>query len=69
MYLLYPVQIFLKQLEQMELDELQCQEQIRQELITAETTHQNLKKDYDKLQVEHQQVRHHSTLECLKSYI
>merc|ERR1711990_97304 len=47
--------IFLKQLEQMELDELQCQEQIRQELITAETTHQNLKKDYDKLQVEHQQ--------------
>ena len=53
----------------MELDELQCQEQIRQELITAETTHQNLKKDYDKLQVEHQQVRHHSTLECLKSYI
>ena len=43
----------------MELDELQCQEQIRQELITAETTHQNLKKDYDKLQVEHQQVRYH----------
>ena len=42
----------------MELDELQCQEQIRQELITAETTHQNLKKDYDKLQVEHQQVRY-----------
>jgi len=69
MYLLYPVQIFLKQLEQMELDELQCQEQIRQELITAETTHQNLKKDYDKLQVEHQQVRHHPTPECLKSYI
>lgn len=48
----------MKQLEQMELDELQCQEQIRQELITAETTHQNLKKDYDKLQVEHQQVRY-----------
>ena len=40
----------------MELDELQCQEQIRQELITAETNYQNLKKDYDKLQVEHQQV-------------
>ena len=55
---LRPFQIFLKQLEQMELDELQCQEQIRQELITAETTHQNLKKDYDKLQVEHQQVRY-----------
>ena len=46
----------------MELDELQCQEQIRQELITAETTHQNLKKDYDKLQVEHQQVRCQSKL-------
>ena len=46
----------------MELDELQCQEQIRQELITAETTHQNLKKDYDKLQVEHQQVRYQSKL-------
>ena len=50
----------------MELDELQCQEQIRQELITAETTHQNLKKDYDKLQVEHQQVIYHlkSLLHC-----
>ena len=41
----------------MELEELQCQDQIRQELVTAETKFQNLKKDYDKLTVEHQQVR------------
>merc|ERR1711990_1060518 len=46
---------FLKQLEQMELDELQCQESVRQELITAETNYQTLKRDYDKLAVEHQQ--------------
>jgi len=59
----------LKQLEQMELDELQCQEQIRQELITAETTHQNLKKDYDKLQVEHQQVRYQPKLFKIPMFI
>ena len=40
----------------MELDELQCQESVRQELITAETNYQTLKRDYDKLAVEHQQV-------------
>ena len=59
----------MKQLEQMELDELQCQEQIRQELITAETTHQNLKKDYDKLQVEHQQVRYQLKLFKIPMFI
>ena len=53
----------------MELDELQCQEQIRQELITAETTHQNLKKDYDKLQVEHQQVRYQLKLFKIPMFI
>ena len=40
----------------MELDELQCQDQIRQELVTAENKYNNLKKDFDKLSVEHSQV-------------
>ena len=49
-------QIFLKQLDQMELDELQCQDSIRQELVTAENKYNMLKKDFDKLEVEHKQV-------------
>ena len=50
-------QIFLKQLDQMELDEFQCQDSIRQELVTAEYKYNMLKKDFDKREVKHKQKK------------
>lgn len=47
--------VFLKQLEQMELDELQIQEKIRQELKEVEQQYQSLQIEHDKLYIEYQQ--------------
>ena len=47
--------VFLKQLEQMELDELQIQEKIRQELKDVEQQYQSLQIEHDKLYIEYQQ--------------
>lgn len=49
--------VFLKQLEQMELDELEIQEKIRQELKEVEQQYHALQNDYNKLHIEYQQVR------------
>ena len=48
--------VFLKQLEQMELDELSIQEKMRQELKEVEQQYQSLQTEHDKLHFEFQQV-------------
>lgn len=55
--------VFLKQLEQMELDELQIQEKIRQELKEVEQQYQSLQIEHDKLYIEYQQVSDYGNLQ------
>ena len=58
--------VFLKQLEQMELDELEIQEKIRQELKEVEQQYHALQNDYNKLHIEYQQVRNSDFLQGSK---